>query len=519
MFAFPTDAVARRFSKERWQKLVDGAEVLTKHKPSNSGDFTNLTQSFDSCSVFFTGVGSAAQVSSEPISLLIADEVDKFPGASQTEAGALALLEERTKSFVYKLIVRSSTPTVATGNIWKSFRNSDAREYFVQCPHCKEWIVFKFSNLKWYTKENDDDEWDKRRVAETARYYCQECGNAIDDVQRRAMINNGQWRATNLDALPSHRGYKLSSLYAPSFRWGDIAVKFIECKNNPEELQNFINSWLAETWEEEAYNSDPEQLSACARDYPRREKCGVVRVMTVDVQRRDLRFNVRGYDEGGSYLIDWGTLSDFETVRAYQEKYDCSFVGIDINYRDREQEVYDAIFEHRSDGWLAIVGTGDRAQTSPVVEKAFNAFVGKRKSVRFSRGNIKCLMIKSSVFKGEIARRRTGTASNWYVYRNVERGYVRELFAEVQAEKFEKGKRVYFWKQLRPDNHQFDLECYQLAIADWAKLHKHGAIQFSPRGANARIVARAENSVNKIATTDQYQRPGIVRRRPTRSKK
>ena len=51
----------------------------------------------------------------------------------------------------------------------------------------------------------------------------------------------------------------------------------------------------------------------------------------------------------------------------------------------------------------------------------------------------------------------------------------------MQVDRFIKGRKVREWKVLREDNHQFDLECYQLAIADWAKLHKHGAIKFAPK--------------------------------------
>lgn len=518
MLAFPTDDIARKFSKGRWQKLVDGSDVLQSHKPTNSDDFTNLEQTFDTCSVFFTGVGSAAKVSSEPISLLIEDEIDKFPDASAKESDARSLLEERTKSFVYKLIVRSSTPTIESGNIYTSYKMSDAREYFVECPHCSEWIVFDWHNIKWYLKDNPDDDWDMQKVKETAVYYCQHCGNPINDQQRRKMIARGKWQPTNLSAMPSHRGYHLSSLYAPSLTWADVATAFCKADDSnrrTDAIRNFVNSWLAETWEEETFKSDPELLKACSRKYMRGELKGVVRVITIDVQRRDLRYNVRGYDDSGSYLIDWGTCVDFVEVREKQKHFDASYVGIDINYRDRSQEAFDAIYEHRRDGWIALVGSGDKAQGNrPFVETTINAFTGK-KGAKLVGGKILQLSLKSSIYKGEIARRRTGTASNWYVYDRIERGYVRELFAEVQAEKFEHGRRKYYWKQIRADNHQFDLECYQLAIADWAGLHKHGAIQFSPlmRARLPQMQTKAE-----AEQTTPTTRPKITREKITRSK-
>ena len=484
MMAFPTDDVARRFVKSRWQPMADDAECIRRHAGTGTADITNFAQNYDTATVFFTGVGSASKVSSEPIALLIEDEIDKFPLETDREADARSLAEERTKSFAYKLIVRSSTPTTSDGNICTSFKQSDQRYYFIPCPHCGGMITLDFRKCcRWYVREDDGDEWDINLVRQTAHIECPECGATITEREKRAAIARGEWRPTNPTASSGHRGYHLCSLYSPTLTTGDVAAKFVESKEKPQELRNFINSWLAEPWEEETYDSNPEKLRGCTLDYERGEKRGVVRVITVDVQRRDLRYNVRGYDDGGSYLIDWGTLTGWEEVKAAQEKYDATYVGIDINYRDREQEVYDIIYENRRDGWLGIVGAGDRQQLKPFAESIFNPFVGKKKRMKFVKSGIRLLTVKSSLYKGEIARRRSGTKSNWHVYRLIERGYIRELFAEVQVDRFIKGRKVREWKVLREDNHQFDLECYQLAIADWAKLHKHGAIKFAPKEA------------------------------------
>ena len=56
---------------------------------------------------------------------------------------ARSLLEERVKSFVDRLIFRSSTPTTRAGNICKSFEKSDRRYYFMPCPRCGKPIRFE----------------------------------------------------------------------------------------------------------------------------------------------------------------------------------------------------------------------------------------------------------------------------------------------------------------------------------------------------------------------------------------
>jgi phage terminase large subunit GpA-like protein len=44
-------------------------------------------------------------------------------------------------------------------------------------------------------------------------------------------------------------GYQLSSLYALARTWGEIAEEWVGCQRNAQNLRNFINQWLAETWE------------------------------------------------------------------------------------------------------------------------------------------------------------------------------------------------------------------------------------------------------------------------------
>ena len=47
--------------------------------------------------------------------------------------------------------------------------------------------------------------------------------------------------------------FQLSRIYAPTFTFGDIARKFVECKlaldkGSDEPMRNFYNSWLGLTW-------------------------------------------------------------------------------------------------------------------------------------------------------------------------------------------------------------------------------------------------------------------------------
>ena len=65
------------------------------------------------------------------------------------------------------------------------------------------------------------------------------------------MLARGEWRPTaagNGETI----GFHLSSLYSPLgwLPWSAAVAEFLEAKENPLRLKNWVNSVLGETWEE-----------------------------------------------------------------------------------------------------------------------------------------------------------------------------------------------------------------------------------------------------------------------------
>ena len=498
-FAFPTKELAKRYSKTRLQPLFRASESLRSHLPENRDNYTNLEQQFDTCTLVLTGAGTPAQLASTPAPIIIADEIDKFKLATDREAGALQLLKERSKSFVSKKHLIASTPTTASGNIWSAYVGSDARKYFVACPHCGAEFTFEMSGLRWEGRSDESAEWDYRRVRRTAHYECPHCGGHIDERAKREIMRSGRWVASNGNAATGARGYHLNSLYSPTLTFGEIAEEFLRAQEDLSRMQNFVNSWLAEPWEDLCFGGEPAALKNCVCDYERGERKGTKAIIAVDVQMRDLRYNVRTYDTTGSYLADWGTAVDWTDIDELQNRYGAQLVGVDINFRARENEVYEAIGKRKTRGWLGILGAPDHnILTANAKLTHFNPMTRNR---RINIGGIRLLTIKSSLYRSELALARTGARGNWHVYRGIERGYERELFAEVQAEKIVKGRREIYWKQVRTDNHQFDCETYQLAMAEYFKVSGR-----SIAGAAAGAAQRAINPAAAVPTAPRKKR-------------
>ena len=98
---------------------------------------------------------------------------------------------ERTKTFRNRKIYMTSTPTLATGHIWKALMDADIeKHYFIPCPHCGSMIELTFQNLKFPS----GDDLSNQDRADMAVYRCQECGGDITDQDKEQMLRYGEWK-------------------------------------------------------------------------------------------------------------------------------------------------------------------------------------------------------------------------------------------------------------------------------------------------------------------------------------
>jgi phage terminase large subunit GpA-like protein len=259
---------ARSFSKNRLQPLLDDCPSLARHKTEDRHDFSAAEMRLDNCSVYLQGAGNAAQLASRPIRYLFADETDKWKDESKREADSLSLAKERVKSFRNHKIVLASTPTVATGPIWQEFLSGDQRRYHVPCPHCGTLFVLQWQQVKW------PEDSDAKVVVDQTWLECPHCQSIITERHKSPMLEAGQWIPSNQDSPADRVSYHLSELYSPWTTWGSLAAKFIRAtkeakQGNTGSLHNFVNSSLAEPWEDRQQSAkEPEAILALEVDLP-----------------------------------------------------------------------------------------------------------------------------------------------------------------------------------------------------------------------------------------------------------
>lgn len=466
MIVYPTDTLAKSVSENRLQPMLKATPEIAKKFDENS---SLLELQFDSMYISLTGSNSPSGLASKPIRFLMMDEVDKYPGASSKEADPIKLASERTKTFHNKKIYITSTPTLKTGHIWKEKEAADIeKHFFVPCPHCGEYIELKFQNIRF----PDDEGMSYADRAEFATYVCQECGCLITDNDKHNMLKLGEWRTVRHNTkYVRNVAFWINTLYSPFVRWSDIAKEFLVSKDDPEDLQNFVNSWLAEAWEDTKLKTSAELVLERQTELPAYVVPQWTKLLTagVDVQENSLYWSIRAWGEFlTSQNIAHGQSLSFEEIdrimnmQYMTEEGDPMVVNLClIDSGDQTDIVYDFCALH-SDYALPVKGSS-HAQLSHYKL----SMVNKTDSRAYG---MQLVLVDGGRYKDMIAGRmqRPNGKGSWMVYSGCDMEYATQVTAEHKVNVKTPGgtKQVWQKKSSHADNHYLDTEVYALAAAD-----------------------------------------------------
>lgn len=465
LIVYPTDKLAEFTSQNRIKPMIALSKPLAEKFDAEHSQ--KLELQFQGMYIALVGANSPSGLASRPVQYVFFDEIDKFPKWSGQEAGPLELAEERTKTFYNKKIVKVSSPTLKTGNIWKGWEQADARyEYYVPCPHCGAYQVLTMKQLKWPEGSNAYD------ARDAAEYHCISCGNIIDDRQKMDMLRHGRWKTINKPPKRVHSvAYHLSSFYSPWLTFGDMAYKFLSAKDEPERLMNFINSWLAEPWENKANRMQSDIVLNKRLNYLRGTMPAEAQLLTcgVDVQLDHFWYSVRAWGPHlTSWLVDYGrveTWGDVETVinRDYAdtngEVRNINLACIDSGYNT--DEVYSFCAQHMD------VAIPTKGASTPL--RARYSVTVLDKAVGFG---LRLYNFDTNQMKDFIAGRlgvAAGAAGSWNVCKDVEPYYADQICAEQKVEyKDKKGRITLRWEPIssHAQNHLLDTETNSALAAE-----------------------------------------------------
>ncbi|MCI8857353.1 MAG: phage terminase large subunit family protein [Clostridiaceae bacterium] len=469
LVVYPSDDLAETTAETRLVPMFKSCrDIAGKYRESES---KKLQLKFRDMYLYLTGANSPADLSSKPIKNLFLDEVDKFPGASKREADPVSLAKERTKTFFNRKIFMASTPTLKTGLIWRAKEQADVeKHYFVPCLHCGKYIELKFAQIRWPDKEETPD---INERAEKAHYVCQECTGVITDKDKRRMLEAGEWRSVRQRTETARSvAFWMNTLYSPFTRFSEIAREFIQSKDDPELLQNFTNSWLAEPWEDSRLKTSADMVLERQTDVPELTVPKWAKLLTagVDVQQNCLYWTIRAWGDGvTSQNIAHGQASGFgEVERIMNLQYPREDGGapmlVELALIDSGNDT-DAVYDFCANN--AEWALPCKGASNPMRSSVSRSRVNKTSSSAYG---MNLILVDGGKYKDAIAgrlRRKNGPGS-WMVYAGCDREYAEQVTAEHKVN-VRNGRRVrqeWVPKTSHAANHYLDCEVYAFAAAD-----------------------------------------------------
>ncbi len=300
LMLLPSLGLAKRVSG-RVDKTIKATPVLRERvAAARSRDSRNTldTKEFEGGTLFATTAGSAANLAEVSARFVYGDEIDRWDVDVDDEGDPIELAETRGTTFGRNAkFYFSSSPTIkGASRIEDLFLQGDQRHYYVPCPHCGEFQVLEWENLKW----SDDYSW--------AGYLCCNpvCGVLIEEHHKGQMLGAGDWRA-HAEGDGETVSFTLSALYMPPgwIAWVDLAKQYAKAllasaRGDLEPMQVFYNTRLARVWDSAQEMTKASELKARAEEYRLGTVPAGALILTasVDTQGDRLELMVMGWGEG-----------------------------------------------------------------------------------------------------------------------------------------------------------------------------------------------------------------------------
>lgn len=282
---YPKDESAHKFSRDVLQRsLIDATPAVDRCVIQSKGREVGNTigyKRYVGGSIYITSARSPSNFRGPRASLVYCDEIDGFPSSSGEEGDPISLAFKRAEGFEDSIKILSGTPTIkGHSNIESWLKKSDMRMWFVPCRRCDRTQI-----LMWRAPRTDIHHlqatvaWPKtgKNRHEKAVVLCGHCAAAHNDLQRRQMIFDGEWKPTQSfngirgywlnglnTTLPAEKGFK-----SKNHQLASDAHMAAHSNNKRESVRVWTNTTLAETYQEETDIKMPwDSLFSRREEYP-----------------------------------------------------------------------------------------------------------------------------------------------------------------------------------------------------------------------------------------------------------
>lgn len=465
---------------------------------------------------------SIAATGSTPYGLIIIDEADK-PGYGVVgkEGATFGRIRERCVTFDDYLIFVFSTPTTEDGNISVELGKCPVVvEPRVPCVKCGalqplKWSPQKFTDSDGVEKASgfvyfDNEAATVSEKAASARYQCYACGYRMTTAEKNDAVSRVV--PQHFEIAPRMGFDGLSRLYS-LFRGGrleDMTQTFLDSKDDPLELQTFVNSVLGEVWKRHKVTRTEDELRAAETDLP----AGIVPdaadclIATIDMQQHGFWYVVRAWQASirQSWLVEFGQIGTWEDVSElvfertwlrqsggelgiWRAGLDTGGTKEDGQLISRTEEAYSWWINeyHLARGRVFLCKGSSRAMSNKLdIGKIMETTPSGKKINRYC---LQIVTLNTPVLKrlflhgiGQAIQHQQQAA---HLFANTPRHYYQQITAEAEDENGD-------FVRLRPDNHALDCEATQYALIS---RELHGGIDQLSRNMRATAQTVKKNLV------------------------
>lgn len=316
LYVHPTLSDARDFSVRRIAPMLKDSPVLSgKVRDVRAGrgeSSTVLRRTFPGGILILAGSNVPSSLASNPMRYIIGDELDRWAPSAGDEGDPWKLAEARTTTFFNAKLLAVSTPTVkGASKIDEMYREGTRERWCHRCPECGAWHEIRFDDIRFQPRHRDASGGAVWEVEGPVEWACPSCGCVTEEAAMRRQP--ARWVAERPEALASSRcrSFWLNAFSSPWVSWRDIAIEFLNAKDDPQKLKVVYNTKLGQLWEDRGDLETEDEMMARREDYGTRpdgspvELPDGVLVVTVGVDTQDdrLEYEVVGHGRWGE---TWG---------------------------------------------------------------------------------------------------------------------------------------------------------------------------------------------------------------------
>lgn len=309
--------------------------------------------------IYFLGSYSEASLTQKFCELGVNDELEEHGSPDSVED-----MLSRMKSSERWLLINMSKPKFAGGPIDREYRLGSMHVAEIPCPNCTEanggipagFQQLDQDNMKFSHCKNILGEWDFDRVQRETYFECIHCHQPIEEHHKRWFNDRTRrrWRRTNFEkAQPGHISFHLPDFfsYHQSVSWGNLAIKYINAKGDPEKRRTYRNHHEGLPYEQKIIKLEISNILALRDSYPRGVSPWLPRAIVLGadvglgyVKWVVLAMRITADHHGEAALMDYGLVREPEDLlqilskQTYlcaedQKSYPITIGGVDEKYQ------------------------------------------------------------------------------------------------------------------------------------------------------------------------------------------